>query len=134
MVGVDITDVRQLAERLARQPDLAEVIFSPRELAYATGRNRRVEHLAARFAAKEAVFKALGAGQRWREVEIVNSVSGKPRLHLSGDAAASAVRRRICDMDISLSHSGGLAIAFVVFTAVDDRNELDTAAAEEVTA
>ncbi|MFE6921000.1 holo-ACP synthase [Nocardia sp. NPDC057663] len=135
-VGVDITDVEQLAARLAGQPALAEEIFSARELAYVAGRKRRAEHLAARFAAKEAVFKALGAGMRWRDVEVVNSASGKPRLHLSGVAAAAAARHRIGDMDISLSHNGGMAIAFVVLTAADaDSTELDTAAAaEEVTA
>lgn len=118
-VGVDVASVGQLSALMAEQPTIAAEIFTERELAYASGRVRRDEHLAARFAAKEAVFKALGKGVAWRDVEVVNGVSGRPRLRLRGAADAAAVAKGIDGMDISLSHSGGVAIAFVVLTTTE---------------
>ncbi|OLF15038.1 holo-ACP synthase [Actinophytocola xanthii] len=121
MVGVDLTGVGRVESLLAGQPGIEDEVFTPRELAYARHRRRPAEHLAARFAAKEAVFKAfgtgLGAGMRWRDVEVVNGASGRPRLHLHGAAAALAESRGVERMTISLSHSDGIAIAFVALTA-----------------
>ncbi|MBF6498641.1 holo-ACP synthase [Nocardia cyriacigeorgica] len=115
-VGVDIAGVDQVAARMSGRPGLAELVFTERELGYAGGRGRRAEHLAARFAAKEAVFKALGGALPWRDVEVVNGASGRPRLRLHGAARAAAERKGIRDMEISLSHTDGVAIAFVVLT------------------
>jgi holo-[acyl-carrier protein] synthase len=78
--------------------------------------------MAARFAAKEAVLKAFGTGlgqrMRWTDVEIVNELTGRPRVHLHGEVAAWARRRGMTDpdtfLDVSLSHTDGLAVAQAV--------------------
>ena len=77
----------------------------------------RAEELAARFAGKEAVSKALGTGLRgvlWKEIEIANDIRGKPLVHLHGNAQQRALDLGFSDIDISLTHSRNLAIAFVV--------------------
>jgi holo-[acyl-carrier protein] synthase len=116
LVGTDLVSVDRLASKLAAQPDLAQEIFTARELRYAEDRRRRAEHLAARFAAKEAVLKALGTGLadgvNWCDVEVVNGVGGRPRLRLAGAARAIADRAGVRSMEVSLSHTAGLALAF----------------------
>jgi holo-[acyl-carrier protein] synthase len=109
-VGVD------RVERLVTEHEQAlETLFTERELAYCAGKRRRNEHLAARFAAKEAVLKALGTGlvrrMRWTDVEVVNDPSGRPEVRLTGEVAALAERRRLAALEISLAHSAGLAVA-----------------------
>ncbi len=116
LVGADLVSVDRLASKLAAHPGLAREIFTPRELKHAYGRRRPDEHLAARFAAKEAVLKALGTGLaggvNMRDVEVVNGAGGRPRLRLVGTARAIADRTGVRSMEISLSHTAGLAIAF----------------------
>jgi holo-[acyl-carrier protein] synthase len=116
LVGTDLVSVDRVASMLAAQPDLAREVFTARELRYAEHRRGRNEHLAARFAAKEAVFKALGTGlaggMHWRDVEVVNGASGRPRLRLAGAARLVAGRAGVRSMEISLSHAAGLALAF----------------------
>jgi len=100
---------------VAEHEHALDTLFTERELAYCAGKRRRHEHLAARFAAKEAVLKALGTGlvrrMRWTDVEVVNDGSGRPRVRLSGEVAALAERRRLAGLEISLAHSAGLAVA-----------------------
>lgn len=126
MIGVDLAGVGRLEALLSEQPGVATEVFTARELAYAHRRRRPFDHLAARFAAKEAVFKAfgtgLGAGMRWRDVEVVNGASGRPRLQLHGAAEALAASRGVERMEVSLSHSDGMAIAFVAFTAAEEKS------------
>ena len=92
-------------------------VFTETERAYCAGRRNRDAHLAARFAAKEAVLKALGTGlgpgMRWTDVEIVNSPLGRPSVRLSG-AALAAARRLGGGVALSLSHTGDYAIASAV--------------------
>ncbi|MBC3841464.1 holo-[acyl-carrier-protein] synthase [Streptacidiphilus sp. 4-A2] len=116
LIGTDLVAVARVAELLTGQPELAERIFTARELAYCASRGRRrAEHLAARFAAKEAVLKALGtgaaAGVEWTDVEVVNGIGGRPDLRLHGRAAALARRRGVRQAEISLTHTAGLAAA-----------------------
>ena len=106
-------------ERLATEnPGILETVFTDHERAYCLGKRRQYEHLAARFAGKEAVLKAFGTGMgqrmRWTDVEIVNTVLGRPRVNLAGEVAAYAERHGLTDLDISLSHTAELAIAQVV--------------------
>jgi holo-[acyl-carrier protein] synthase len=114
-VGTDVVDVARLTALLRGQPGLAAEVFTPGELAYSGEGRRREEHLAARFAAKEAVLKALGTGlgpgMRWTDVEVVNDRSGAPRVRLHGAVAAAARRRRLASVEVSLSHTAGLALA-----------------------
>jgi holo-[acyl-carrier protein] synthase len=109
-VGIDVVQVARLERALARTPRLGERLFTDAE------RSLRPESLAARFAAKEAVAKALGApgGLRWRDAEIVTDPGGRPRLMLHGGVAAEAEAQGISTWHLSLSHDGGVATAVVV--------------------
>ncbi len=109
-VGVDVVDVARLARALERTPGLADRLFTDAE------RARPVESLAARFAAKEAVAKALGApgGLRWREAEVVVGERGRPCLAVSGAVAQEAEAQGVRTWHLSLSHDGGVATAVVV--------------------
>ena len=109
-VGIDVVQVERLECALARTPRLGERLFTDAE------RSLRPESLAARFAAKEAVAKALGApgGLRWRDAEVVTDATGRPRLVLHGGVAAEAEAQGISTWHLSLSHDGGVATAVVV--------------------
>jgi holo-[acyl-carrier protein] synthase len=105
-VGIDLLDIARLEAALARRPGLAERLFTKAELDYARGRARPGQHLAARFAAKEAVIKALGTSVPLRDIEVV---SGEPpRVKLHGRAAETAGATEIA---ISLTHSRETAAA-----------------------
>ena len=110
-VGIDVVQVDRIERALARTPTLAGRLFTPGEQASTRG-----ESLAARFAAKEAVAKALGApgGLRWTDAEVVSEPHGRPRLVLHGGAAAAAAAQGIRTWHLSLSHDGGIATALVV--------------------
>jgi len=109
-VGVDVVDVVRLGHALARTPRMADRLFTDGE------RSLPVASLAARFAAKEAVAKALGApgGLRWRDAEVVTVERGRPVLRLHGGVAAEAEAQGIRTWHLSLSHDGGIATAVVV--------------------
>jgi len=117
-VGVDIVGVSRLEALVAGRDDRQQVLFTERELAYCRGKRRCYEHLAARFAAKEAVLKAFGTGisqrMRWTEVEVLNDRRGRPVVRLDGSVASFAQRHGLRDLDISLSHTGELALAHVL--------------------
>jgi holo-[acyl-carrier protein] synthase len=123
-VGTDVVAVQRVLALLSRQPSLAPRVFTARELSYCEGRRRRGEHLAARFAAKEAVLKALGTGlgtrMRWTDVEVVNGFNGRPRACLHGEVAAAARRCGMRHLDISLSHAAGLAVACVALVCLEE--------------
>jgi holo-[acyl-carrier protein] synthase len=108
----------RLSRLLADNPAAEQEIFTGRELGYCAGKRNRLAHLAARFAAKEAVLKALGTGLgpgvRWTDVEVVNTPLGRPRVRLNGGAARRAAQAGASSVEISLSHSGDYAIAHSV--------------------
>jgi holo-[acyl-carrier protein] synthase len=114
-VGVDAVGVERLERLLGDHPAGAEEIFTARELEYCRSRRRCNEHLAARFAAKEAVLKAFGTGFsqriRWTDVEVVNDQFGRPEVRLDGAAAEYAARHGLTEIDVSLTHTEGIAIA-----------------------
>ncbi len=117
-VGVDAVGVERL-ERIVRDDERRQAaLFTERELAYCRGKRRCYEHMAARFAAKEAVLKAFGTGLsqriRWTDVEVLNDASGRPRIRLEGAVASFAERHGLKDLDVSLTHTDGLAIAHAV--------------------
>ncbi len=108
-VGIDLIEIERVERALERRPGLAERLFTPNELAYARARARPGQHLAARFAAKEAVIKALGTGVPLREIEVL---SGEPpRVELHGRAAEVAGERAVA---ISLTHSRESAAAVAI--------------------
>jgi holo-[acyl-carrier protein] synthase len=116
-VGVDLAPVSRMAEAMERHPDRLEArLFTDGERAYCRARAHAMQHFAARFAAKEALLKALGVpeGLSWHELEVVCDESGAPRLELRGVAAEAARARGVVKLHLSISHAGDQAIAFVV--------------------
>src|SRR3954466_13084501 len=108
-VGIDLLDIARLERALARRPALAERFFTGGERAYASGRARPGQHLAARFCAKEAVAKALALDAwSWQDIEVV-SEGGAPRVELHGPLAALGVR-----VELSLTHTHTTAGAVAV--------------------
>lgn len=115
-IGMDVVLVERFAGAINRTPLLADRLFTEAERLTASGNPRSPESLAARFAAKEAVAKALGAppGLRWHDCEIVADPDGRPWLTVTGTVAAAAAERGVARWHLSLSHDGGIASAMVV--------------------
>ena len=114
-VGIDIIEIDRVEDVLSRHGDrFLNRIYTPDEIAHCRG---RVSELAARFAAKEAVMKALGTGVRgvgWRDIEVLPNRRGKPLVFLYGRGAARAEQIKLRGLEISLTHSREYAIASVV--------------------
>lgn len=112
-IGVDLVDIGRFERTLERTPRLAERLFSERE------RELKPRSLAARYAAKEALIKALGGsdGVHWTEIEITPEPSGRPWFTLSGSTAEVVARRGITAIHLSMSHDAGFATAYVVAEA-----------------
>ncbi len=114
-VGIDVIVISRVGRVLERHPErFLRRVFTPEEVAFCRG---RVHELAARFAAKEAVMKALGTGARglgWRQIEILPNRRGKPLVYLYGDAKKRSETIGMRGIDVSLTHEGDLAIAAVV--------------------
>ncbi|MBD7995206.1 holo-ACP synthase [Arthrobacter sp. Sa2CUA1] len=109
-IGVDVVDIKRFGRQLERTPGLRTRLFVPAE------RELNVRSLAARFAAKEAVAKALGApaGMNWQHCRIEMDSSGAPQILVEGTVAAAAELKGVRTWHLSLSHDGGLATAMVV--------------------
>jgi len=119
-VGVDAVDVARMRRTLERTPTFAARTFTDGERELAASRKDPVPALAARFAAKEAVMKALGVGLgafALRDVEVVRLASGRPVLALHGAAAALAAERGAAEWHLSLTHTALVAVAMVVASA-----------------
>ena len=112
-IGMDVVLVERFVRAVDRTPLLPGRLFTEAERHTASGNPRPPESLAARFAAKEAVAKALGApsGLHWHDCEVVSDAAGRPWLAISGTVAAAAAQRGVT---LSLSHDGGIASALVV--------------------
>jgi holo-[acyl-carrier protein] synthase len=121
-VGIDVVLVDRFAKALERTPLLADRLFTQAELRTPSGNPRSPESLAARFAAKEAVAKALGApaGLHWHDCEVVTDPDGRPWLTVAGTVAAEAKSRGVTRWHLSLSHDGGIASAMVVAERLPD--------------
>ena len=115
-VGIDVVPVARFAESLARTPGLRDRLFTEAEQRTPSGGDRTAESLAARFAAKEALAKALGApaSLRWHDAEVVVGDRGRPHLDVRGTVAERAAALGISTWHLSLSHDGGIASAVVV--------------------
>jgi holo-[acyl-carrier protein] synthase len=112
-VGVDLLEVERLERALERRPKLADRLFTQAERAYAAGRARPGQHLAARFCAKEAVAKALRMDAwNWRDVEVLAS-DGPPEVRLSGAAAQRASALGV-EVQVSLTHTRRQAAAVAI--------------------
>jgi len=109
-VGIDVVDISRFAESLGRTPELRDRLFTPGE----TGLG--IASLAARFAAKEAIAKALGApgNMHWHDAEVVSEASGRPLMTMRGTVLARANDLGVTSCHLSLSHDAGIASAMVV--------------------
>jgi holo-[acyl-carrier protein] synthase len=119
-LGIDLVDVARFARALARRPKLAERLFTVAERTYAGTFSNPAPSLAARFAAKEAVMKALGVGLgafAFGDVEVQREPSGAPRVVLSGAAARLASERQVSSWMLSLTHTSNMAAAVVLALA-----------------
>jgi holo-[acyl-carrier protein] synthase len=118
--GVDIAETGRIEQALQRHGErFARRLYTPREITYCEQFKNRAERFAARFAAKEAAFKALGTGWRegvrWLDVEVTHQPSGKPELVLTGRAEELARGLGVTRKSVSLSHSSHYVIAQVIF-------------------
>lgn len=115
-IGTDIVEINRVMRACLRWPKFPNTIFTEEEWDYCNQGNN-YSSLAARFAAKEAVVKALGTGMRnlnWKEVEILNDLAGAPYVTLHGKAKALAEEKGIMQLMITLSHSKEYAVAYVI--------------------
>jgi holo-[acyl-carrier protein] synthase len=117
--GVDMVDCARLREAIDRHGQkFLERVFTPAELAYCLGKKRETEHLAGRFAAKEAVLKVLGTGWRsgikWTDVEVLNEPSGQPRVRLHDECKRLAAEQGLSEVLVSISHIQTHAIASAI--------------------
>ncbi|MBW7848161.1 MAG: holo-ACP synthase [Bacteroidales bacterium] len=117
-IGTDIIEVARIEKQLANNQALKSKLFTHREQIYSEGKSTMYQHYAARFAAKEAFFKALGTGYRFgmafHEIEVVNDELGKPVIHLHGKVADFLRENQIAHVHLSISHVKEMAVAYVV--------------------
>jgi holo-[acyl-carrier protein] synthase len=124
--GVDIIEIDRIRKSLEEMESFRDRVFTDREIRYCESRNRaKYESYAARFAAKEAVLKALGTGMsdgaEWKDIEIRNDEKGKPEVILAQKTLEVFESIGAKSIDISLSHCGGYAIAFAVIEVREER-------------
>ncbi|MHB8055933.1 MAG: holo-ACP synthase [Candidatus Aminicenantales bacterium] len=108
-IGIDMIEVARVQKAIERNPRFTDKVFSPVEIAYSEGKKNKFQHLAARFAAKEAFIKALGHPVPWTAVEVVNIPSGQPTLVLRDGRDYGFTHAHV-----SLSHLAAHAVAVVV--------------------
>ncbi|WP_024755434.1 holo-ACP synthase [Streptomyces exfoliatus] len=118
-VGIDVAEIDRFAASIERTPGLLRRLFVDGELLLPSGERRGAASLAARFAAKEALAKALGApgGLLWTDAEVYVEETGQPRLRVCGTVAARAAALGVKHWHVSLSHDAGVASAVVIAEA-----------------
>lgn len=119
-LGLDIAEIDRIEDAITRHgAPFLERLFTSREVEYCERFKNRYERYAGRFAAKEAAMKALGTGWsrgvRWRDIEVVRGESGKPTLMLEGVAGEIARGMGVKNIVMTITHSGNLALAQVIF-------------------
>ncbi len=117
-LGMDMIEVERVATKIAKESGFRELVFTKKEIDYCEAKANKFEHYAARFAAKEAFFKALGTGwlngTAFNEVEITNDEKGKPMLALLGETAMVAATMKFSNISVSLTHLKTIASAVVI--------------------
>ena len=119
-LGLDIAEIDRIEAAITRHgAPILERLYAPAEVAYCERHRNKFERYAGRFAAKEAAMKALGTGWRrgvrWRDIEITREPSGKPSLALKGVAKRIADGLGVKNISVTITHSGNLALAEVIF-------------------
>jgi holo-[acyl-carrier protein] synthase len=117
-LGIDTVEVTRIAEKIGKENGFRELVFSAGEIAYCENKPHKYEHYAARFAAKEAFFKAIGTGwlngTAFNEVEVVNDERGKPAIRFLGETFVTAKDWPIGAILVSLTHTKTTAAAVVI--------------------
>jgi holo-[acyl-carrier protein] synthase len=115
-LGVDICEIARMERALARHPTMRARVFTPEEIAYCDAKARPAESYAGRFAAREAVIKALGGyrGKRWRDISVTRHPSGAPIIALAGRARDRAEALGLSKILITFTHEKTSAVAFAV--------------------
>ncbi|AXE22561.1 Holo-[acyl-carrier-protein] synthase [Streptomyces sp. enrichment culture] len=115
-VGIDVAEIERFGVSMERTPGMAQRLFTESELVLPSGERRGIASLAARFAAKEALAKALGApgGMLWTDAEVYVEETGQPRVRVRGTVEARAVELNVKSFHLSLSHDAGVASAVVI--------------------
>jgi holo-[acyl-carrier protein] synthase len=108
-IGIDIIEVERIKKLAEKSPRFLEKIFTPAEIAYCSKKKNKYQNYAARFAAKEAFFKALGKRVHWKDIKLVNLPSGKPRLELKNQKKWTFAKAHV-----SVSHLAEQAMAMVI--------------------
>lgn len=117
-LGTDIIEVERIERKLIKESGLKSTLFTPLEISYCESKRFPHQHFAARFAAKEAFFKALGTGwrygMRYQEIEIINTDLGKPEITVTGKVLEVINKHNINNIQVSLSHLKDIANAVVL--------------------
>lgn len=117
-LGIDLVETGRIAEKIGKDMGFRELVFSAGEIAYCENKANKFEHYAARFAAKEAFFKALGTGwvngTAFNEVEVVHDANNKPLLQFLGKTAETVAALGLVNISVSLSHVKTMATAVVI--------------------
>ncbi len=123
-IGTDIIECLRIASMIEKHGELFLTrVFTPHEIEYCSARRAATQHYAGRFAAKEAVLKALGTGWtrgiQWRDIEVRNDLGGKPSIALSGGAYEYSVQHGIDEVLITISHCRNYATAYAMAVGKD---------------
>lgn len=117
-IGIDMIEVERIALKVGKDSGFRELVFSQDEIEYCESKTHCAEHYAARFAAKEAFFKALGTGWKngtaFNEIEIVHDAEGCPHLKFTGETAKTLESLKLGKIIVSLSHIRSVATAIVI--------------------
>jgi holo-[acyl-carrier protein] synthase len=118
-IGVDICEIERMERALGRHPTMRERVFTPEERAYCDAKARPAESYAGRFAAREAVIKALGGyrAKRWQDISVSRAPSGAPAIRLEGNAKVRADTLGVSKVLITFTHERTSAVAFAVAVA-----------------
>ena len=117
-IGIDIIETERVAKKIAKEKGFREFVFSELEINYCESNKNKVEHYAARFAAKEALLKAIGTGFSvnyvLKEIEIMNDKMGRPSFSFKGETKINIEAKGILQIHLSMSHQKNIACATVV--------------------
>jgi len=120
-VGTDIFEINRMKKRIEKEPEFIQSVFTSQEISYCEQFKFKEQNYAARFAAKEALMKALGTGYNsgisFSEIVITNNSEGKPEITLTGKTLERAVSLGVTDIHVSLSHCKKQAVAFVILSS-----------------
>jgi len=116
--GVDIIEISRIKTAIEKDNKFIDRLFTKKEIEYCESKAKRAQHYAARFASKEAFFKALGTGWRngmsWTDIKIENDKLGKPEITLTGETLAYFKKQKLKSIILSISHSKEYAVGFVI--------------------